>query len=116
MSLYINSLHTQAYYRFTFPCIHSLLPIVSRKISSPKGQYETVSYGVLNPCSFSLNNSCVLNGDVLKKKPIAIIMYTKVSSIPSNQLLLPSRAIKFSIIAARKIVTSSNNVNTKENG
>ena len=71
MSLYINSLHTQAYYRFTFPCIHSLLPIVSRKISSPKGQYETVSYGVLNPCSFSLNNSCVLNGDVLKREILA---------------------------------------------
>ena len=31
-------------------------------------------------------------------------------------MLLPSRDIKFSIIAARKIVTSSNNVNTKENG
>jgi hypothetical protein len=44
---------------------------VSRKISSPKGQYETVSYGVLNPCSFSLNNSCVLNGDVLKREILA---------------------------------------------
>lgn len=47
---------------------------------------------------------------------MAIITYTKVSIIPSNQLLLPSRAIKFSIIAARKIVTSLNGVNTKENG
>jgi len=70
MSLYINSLHTQAY-KFTFPCIHSPLPIVSRKISSPKGQYETVSYGVLNPFSFSLNNSCVLNGNVLKREILA---------------------------------------------
>jgi hypothetical protein len=52
----------------------------------------------------------------MKKKPMAIITYTKVSIIPSNQLLLPSRAIKFSIIAARKTVTSSNSVNTKENG
>jgi hypothetical protein len=43
-------------------------------------------------------------------------IYTKVSIIPSNQLLVPSRAIKFSIIAAGKIVTNSNNVNTKENG
>jgi hypothetical protein len=44
---------------------------VSRNISSPKGQYETVSYEVLNPFSFSLNNSCVLNGNVLKREIVA---------------------------------------------
>ncbi|HKG30227.1 MAG TPA: hypothetical protein VKA91_03055 [Nitrososphaeraceae archaeon] len=44
---------------------------MSRNISSSKGQYETVSYGVLNPFSFSLNNSCVLNGNVLKREILA---------------------------------------------
>jgi hypothetical protein len=51
----------------------------------------------------------------MKKKPMAIIIYTKVSINPSNQLLLPSRAIRFRIIAARKIATNSYSVKTKEN-
>lgn len=43
----------------------------------------------------------------IKKNPTAIIMYTAVSMIPSNQLLLPSCAIKFNINAARKTIASS---------
>jgi hypothetical protein len=43
----------------------------------------------------------------IKKNPTAIIMYTAVSMIPSNQLLFPSCAIKFNINAARKTIASS---------
>lgn len=50
----------------------------------------------------------------MKKNPMAIMVYTKLSIIPSNQLLLPSHAIKFSIMAPRKIAFNSNNVNTNE--
>jgi hypothetical protein len=45
---------------------------------------------------------------------MAIITYTKVSINPSNQLLLPSRVIRFRISAARKIVTNSNSVKPKK--
>jgi len=43
-------------------------------------------------------------------------MYTTVSIRPSNQLLLPSRAMRFNIIAARKMLASSNIVNTNVTG
>jgi len=43
-------------------------------------------------------------------------MYTEVNIIPSNQLLFPSNAIRFMMIAARNRVANSYNVNSKVNG
>ena len=51
----------------------------------------------------------------MKKNPIAIMMQTDVSITPSNQLVLPSKAIRFIMTAARNRVTNSYIVNSNVN-